>query len=65
MKKKISGKGAVKAGKELTLFNSHEDMNHIIEIIKSLKDSNVLIDVITETVTHEIKNKKTDFFLFF
>ena len=30
-------------------------MNDIIKIIKSLQDSNVLIDGITETVKHEIK----------
>ena len=37
-------------------------MNNIIEIIKSLEDSSVLIDVVTETVKHEIKkNKKVDF----
>ena len=30
-------------------------MNDIIKIIKSLQDSNVLIDGITETVKHETK----------
>ena len=38
-------------------------MNDIIKVIKLLEDSNVLIDVITKTVKHEIKNKRTDFFL--
>ena len=33
-------------------------MNNIIEIIKSLEDSSVLIDVVTETVKHEIKKKQ-------
>ena len=32
--KKISGKGAVRAGKRFTLFISNEDMNDIIKIIK-------------------------------
>ena len=36
-------------------------MNEIIKIINSLEDLGVLIDVVTETVKHEIKNKKTDF----
>ena len=36
-------------------------MNDIIKIIKSLEDSNVLIDGITEKVKNEIKNKKTGF----
>ena len=60
--RKISGKGAVRAEKGFTLFISHEDMNDIIKIIKSLKDLGVLIDGVTEIVKHEIKKKeKTDF----
>ena len=38
-------------------------MNDIIKVIKSLEDSNILIDDITKTVKHEIKNKEVDFFL--
>ena len=38
-------------------------MNDTIKIIKSLEDLGVLIDGITETVKHEIKNKKVVFFL--
>ena len=36
-------------------------MNDIIKIIKSLEASNVLIDDITETVKHEIKNQEGRF----
>ena len=36
-------------------------MNDIIKIIKSLEDSGVLIDGVTETVKDEIKNKTVDF----
>ena len=36
-------------------------MNDIIKIIKSLEDSGVLIDGVTETVKDEIKNKIVDF----
>ena len=36
-------------------------MNDIIKIIKLLKDSNILINGVTETAKHEIKNKKVDF----
>ena len=36
-------------------------MNDIIKIIKSLEDSGVLIDDVTETVKLEIKNKEADF----
>ena len=49
---KISGKVAVRAGKGFTLFISNDDMNDIIKIIKSLEDSGVLIDGVTETVKH-------------
>ena len=61
--RKISGKGAAKAEKGFNLFISNEDMNSIIKIIKSLEDSDVLIDGITETGKLEIKNRTTNFFL--
>ena len=52
--RKISGKGAVRAGKGFTLFISDKDMNDILKLIKSLEDSGILIDGGTETVKHEI-----------
>ena len=61
--RKISGKGAAKAEKGFNSFISNEDMNYIIKIIKSLEDSDVLIDGITETGKLEIKNRTTNFFL--
>ena len=36
-------------------------MNEIIKIIKSLEDSGVLLDGVTETAKREKKNKKADF----
>ena len=36
-------------------------MNDIIKIIKSLEDSSVLIDAVTETVKYEIKNQEGGF----
>ena len=39
-------KGVVGAGKIFTLFISNKDMNSILQIIKSLEDSNVLIDIV-------------------
>ena len=45
--RKISGKGAKRAGKGFTLFILNKDMNYIIEIIKSVEDSGVLIDGVT------------------
>ena len=50
----------MRAEKGFTLFISNEDINGIIKIIKSLEDSSVLIDGVTETVKYE-KNKKDDF----
>ena len=58
MKKiKISGTGAVRAAKGFTLFISNEDKNYVIKIIKSLKDSGILINGVTETAKHEIKKQ--------
>ena len=59
--RKMSGKGAVRAGKGFTLFILNEDKNDIIKLKKSLEDSGVLIDGVTETVKHKIKNKKVHF----
>ena len=36
-------------------------MNDVIEIIKLLEDSGVLIDGVTETVKHKLKNKNVNF----
>ena len=47
----------MRAGKEFTLSISNEDMNDIIKIIKSLEDSGVLIDGVTETVKHKTKKQ--------
>ena len=51
----------MRAGKGFTLFISNEDMNDIIKIIKSFKDSGVLIIIVTETVKHEIKKQEGGF----
>ena len=53
--RKISGKGAVRAGKGFTLFISNDSMN---DIINSLQDSGVLVDGVTETVKHEIIKRR-------
>ena len=37
-------------------------MNDFIKNMKSLEDSGLSIDGVTETVKYEIKNKKADFF---
>ena len=60
-RRKICGKGAVRARKGFTLFIPNEDVNDVIKIIKLLDNSSVLIDGVIETVKHQIKNKKADF----
>ena len=53
--RKISGQGAVKAGKGFNLFISKENMDDIIKIITSPENSGLIVDDGTETVKHEIK----------
>ena len=60
-KKQISGKVASRAEKGFTLFISAENVNDIIRIIKSLEDSGIFIDGVTETVKHEIKKREGGF----
>lgn len=60
-KKKTSSKGVVRAGKGFTFFISYEDMNDIIQIIKSLEDLGRLNDGVTETAKYETKNQKGRF----
>ena len=59
--RKRSGKEVVRAGKGFTLLILNVGMNDIIKIIKSLEDSNVLIDGVIGTVKHEIKKQKGGF----
>ena len=49
----IRGKCVVRAEKGINLVISNEDINGIIKIIKSLKNSCVLIDGFYETVKQE------------
>ena len=51
----------MRAGRGFTLLISNEDVNDIIKIIKSLEDSGVLIDGVTETVKHERKKQEGRF----
>ena len=54
--RKISGKGALRVGKKFTSFISNQDIIYIFKIIKWLEDSGLLINRVTETVKHKIKN---------
>ena len=55
--RKISGQGAVRAGKRFTLLISDEDMNAVIKIVQSLEKSGLLINRATETMKYEIKRQ--------
>ena len=48
----------MRARKGFILYILNEDMNDIIKTIKALEDSDVLIDGLTETVKHEIKDQE-------
>ena len=54
--KKILG-----SGNTTTLIISNNEIEDFIKIVKSLEDSDLLINGITETVKNVIKNKKGDF----
>ena len=60
--RKISGRETVRARKGFNLFISSDDMDDI-KMVKSLENSGLLSDGASETVKHEIKNQKIDFFL--
>ena len=48
----------MRTGKRFILFISIEDMNDINKIIKSLENSVILIDRVSETVKHEIEKAR-------
>ena len=51
--KKIFG-----SGNHTTLTISNDDMQDLLKIVKSLEDSGILLDRITETVKNEVKEQK-------
>ena len=53
--KKILGSG------NATLIISKEEMNDVIKIVQALKDSNILLKGVTETVKNETKEQKGGF----
>ena len=54
--KKIFG-----SGNHTTQIISNDDMKKFLKIVKSLEDSGLLLDGITETVKMTLENKKEDF----
>ena len=54
--KKILG-----SGNHATLIISNDDMQDLLKIVKSLEDSGILLDGITETVKNKVKEQKDGF----
>ena len=44
-----------------TLINSNEGMSDIMKIVKSLKDSGLLIKCVNQTIKNEAKENAVDF----
>ena len=44
-----------------TLVISNEEMNDIIKIVQALKDSNILLKAVSETIKNETKEQKVGF----
>ena len=49
------------SGGHTTLIISNDDMKDFLKIVKSLEDSGILLDGITETVKNEVKEQKGGF----
>ena len=56
--RKISGRGAIRAEKRLTLFISNEDTDDIMKMVEPLENLGLLTDSVTVTVKHEIKKTR-------
>ena len=53
--------GAVKSWIRIILFILNKDINYITRIIKSLKNSDILIDGVSKTIKHELKKLEDGF----
>ena len=49
------------SGSHTTLIISNDDMQDLLKIVKSLEDSGLLLDGVTETVKNEVKEEKGGF----
>ena len=59
--RKILGSGCFSAPKKTALIISNNEMKDIIEIIKSLEDSGLLLKWFSETIQNEAKEQKGGF----
>ena len=49
------------SGNHTTLIISNDDMQDLLKIVKSLEDSGILLNGITETVKNEVKEQRGGF----
>ena len=49
------------SGNHATLIISNDDMKNLLKIVKSLEDSGISLDGVTETVKDEVKEQKGGF----
>ena len=54
-------KKVFRTGNYTTLIISNDDLNDLLKVIKSLGNSGILLDGITETVKYEVKEQKDGF----
>ena len=59
--KRILGSGRSSAPKTTTLMISNDKLKDIIKIVKSLKDSGLLLKEVSETIQNEVKERKGGF----
>ena len=61
IKKKMFGSGATKGAGTTTLIISNDEMNDILQIVKSLENSGLLLKGVSETIQHEAKEQRGGF----
>ena len=61
IERKICGQKFVRAGNGFTLLISNENIDTIVKIVESLKNSGLLIDGATKAVKHEMKKQEGGF----
>ena len=57
----VINKKVLGSGNHTTLIISNDDLNDLLEVIKSLEKNGILLDGITETVKNEVKEQKGGF----
>ena len=61
IKKKMLGSGVTKGTGTATLIISNDEMDDILKIVKSLENSGVLLNGVSETIQHEAKEQRGGF----